>query len=189
MRGVNVRSLLLRGNLRGSVHLGSQGTGEQSPMLMLVDTIRILRGINIFSLGLLPVITTVVPTHPRPEDDRWQTDRANSAETPYRRSAFDLLHVVINERDEDFCEYARRNGLPISRLIISKVPESGCNLWRESGTTVVDHGINVSSIVFASRNRTTKRAPVEATSELAETLDEFSVTHVDTSDQNKEVEI
>lgn len=49
MRGVNVRSLLLRGNLRGSVHLGSQGTGEQSPMLMLVDTIRILRGINIFS--------------------------------------------------------------------------------------------------------------------------------------------
>jgi len=38
---VNVRSLLLRGNLRGSVHLGSQGTGEQSPMLILVDTIRI----------------------------------------------------------------------------------------------------------------------------------------------------
>lgn len=39
---MNVRSLLLRGNLRGSVHLGSQGTGEQSPMLKLVVTIRIL---------------------------------------------------------------------------------------------------------------------------------------------------
>lgn len=55
---MNVRSLLLRGNLRGSVHLGSQGTGEQSPMLMLVDTIRILRGINIFFIPcLLPALS------------------------------------------------------------------------------------------------------------------------------------
>lgn len=38
---MNVHSLPLRGNLRGSIHLGSQGTGEQSPMLKLVETIRI----------------------------------------------------------------------------------------------------------------------------------------------------